>query len=668
MNWVGVNCELRCPVKDLSVEDDQTVCSGHGTCSEAHVEAGIDVSDEDSQRYYMVSEAYRRWYNLCKTNTPLDYFVMPIGDLFEGTVKSEDIRGGVNCERVPQVDDDPTLPFVHRPEIVLEGLRDWVALDGEHDLAGETRFSVLGVSDASDPTLDRQGMFRRHFYTDAGSPTVVQEQTLFVENFQRVALYKSTEDALSAEDIANTGVEVDAEDVGDAGDAATATFFDRLHGYRCGGTEILFKPDVPTAGDCANLCVETDECQCFDYTEYFHSTFAGRCRLAKLGPMEPSAVVRAVQVGNNPGLLERSTTAGGRRHFDAFSQTYVTLSDTRACAAPTASLGANINSVIACAAACEQSTCTYFSFDAFRLLCLRVRTASAACEEGFVDSTAGFYVVSGANQGAPAPVAFTRTASARIFPVNNTRGTFAGAYVGRARPQYTTGIATCDCLSSGAWGYWAGFRCQVRRGYSLEWSCLLLRLPHAPHTHTHTHTTIFFPKTQTCQKWYGTKTCSKRCPGVVAEEACYGQGSCLWGSKDAEGEVWYSAVCLCGSPPAPYSEDLSASGAWEVVTKDLSVEATYIGTVGSREPYEQPENYRFSSSSCGSCQENFGGLNCASTCSFCLYGGKYCRQHRDNVYSISPHTFADTCTLHTNQVRVCFCPTVSACPCRVSAF
>ena len=561
VNWVGVNCELRCPVKDVSVTDDQTVCAGHGTCSEARVEAGIDVTEEDSQRYYMVSEAYRRWYNLCPENTPLDYFVMPIGDLFNGTVRSEDIRGGVNCERVPQQQDDPTLPFVQRPEIVMDGLRDWVALDSEHDLAGETRFTVLGVADVSDPTLDRQGMFRRHFYTASHA---VLEQTMFVQNFARVALYKSSAEVTSAE---NVGSET----------ASTATFFDRLHGYSCGGTEIAYYPEEPTAGDCAKRCVEVAACQCFDYTEYYHSTFAGRCRLAKLGPLVAYPVERAVQVGNNPGLLERSTTTGKRVHFDEFLDSYVTLSDTRSCGAPTTSLGANVNDLNDCAAACARTTCTFFSYDPFRLRCLHVRTATAGCEEGFVDSAAGFYVVSRSDTGAPAPVAYTRTASARIFPVNNTRGTFAGAYVGRARPEYTTSIATCDCLSSAAWGFWAGFRCQ------------------------------------TCQKFYGTKTCSKRCPGVVADEACYGQGSCLWGSKDAEGEVWYQSVCLCGSPPAPYSEDLSASGAWDVVTKDLNVVATYVGTAGAREPYEQPENYHFSSSSCGSCEENFGGLNCAST-------------------------------------------------------
>ena len=156
VNWVGLNCELRCPVKDITVEDDQTVCSGHGTCSEARIFSGYDATEEDSRRYYMVTEAYRRWHNECKENTPIDYFVLPFEN-YPGSVASDQIKGGPNCEKVPQEQDDPTLPFVQRPEIKLDGLVDYVYLDDEHAMSSEMSASeVDGVS-----AFDRRGMFRQ---------------------------------------------------------------------------------------------------------------------------------------------------------------------------------------------------------------------------------------------------------------------------------------------------------------------------------------------------------------------------------------------------------------------------------------------------------------------------------------------------------------------------
>ena len=53
--------------------------------------AGSDATEEDSKRYYMVTEAYRQWHNECPDNTPLEYFVLPFEN-FPGSVASKDIR------------------------------------------------------------------------------------------------------------------------------------------------------------------------------------------------------------------------------------------------------------------------------------------------------------------------------------------------------------------------------------------------------------------------------------------------------------------------------------------------------------------------------------------------------------------------------------------------
>ena len=92
---------------------------------------------------------------------------------------------------------------------------------------------------------------------------------------------------------------------------------------------------------------------------------------------------------------------------------------------------------------------------------------------------------------------------------------------------------------------------------------------------------------------------------------------------DGLGETFQDANCLCGSPPAPYADnELAQVGAWDVQSFDLHVTARYVGLTGTYEPWEDPRNYNFASSSCARCRDRFGGKNCASTCSFCLFGGQ----------------------------------------------
>jgi len=570
VNYVGVNCELRCPVKDLTVEDDQTVCAGHGTCSEARIFAGYDATEEDSKRYYMVTEAYRKWHNECLDNIPIDYFILPFEN-FPGSVASGEIKGGVDCESVPQEQDVLSLPYIQRPEIKLQGLADYVFLDDEKALNEESLKNVVeGVS-----AFDRQGIFRRRYWYNESDGTI-EEQTVFVENYARVsALYNDT-----------------------------TSDYDRYFGYKCG---ILLQPSlqpsvaVETVADCAETCRSVDTCACFHYREFYHRRFRGECVLGTAGPVVPYPVEKVAYVHTTNGFLRKldptssSWATATPTPFDAFTESYVQLhsSDSfpASCRATTSLLGTNVASLDACAALCAGQSasggpCTYFSYDPLSRRCAQVRTTSAECVEGMTPDPAGFYAVSLNNTGAIAPTAYTRSGSARIFPYTVTnRGTLSGTYVGRARPNYETAIASCDCLSNAAWGFWDGHRCH------------------------------------TCQKFYGSKTCSRRCPGVTAaEEPCFGYGKCLWGSKDGEGEEFYQSRCLCGDPAAPYMDDLATVGTWDVEEFELYVKAQFNGLPPS-ESFEDPRNYNFASSSCSGCKEGFGGLNCASTCSYCLFGG-----------------------------------------------
>lgn len=574
VNYVGVNCELRCPVKDISVKDDQTVCSGHGTCSEARVFAGYDATEEDSKRYYMVTEAYRKWHNECQDNTAIDYFILPF-EGFSGSVASSEIKGGVACESVPQEQDDPTVPFLNRPEIKLEGLSDYVFLDDEDALTDDGFLGVLGVSGIAHS--GRQGVFRRRFWQEGDE---LKQQTVFVENYTRVS-------AQSVVDGANDEVQ-----------------YDRFYGYRCGAPlQSSLQPvsSVPTVADCAVICESVSGCECFQYREFYHRRFQGECVLGGEGALVDYPVVKVAYVHTTNGFLQKLDESSSSWHdaplapFDVFENSYVQLhqndNSPTSCRAPTSVLGTNVASLETCAVLCASESasgayCTFFSYDPYSLRCSQVRTVSAECIEGMTPNSAGFYAVSTANTGSISPTAYTRAGSARIFPRSTpTRGRLTGTYVGRARPGFETAIASCDCLSNAAWGYWDGHRCQ------------------------------------TCQKFYGSKTCSRRCPGVTAaKEPCFGYGKCLWGSKDGEGEEFFQSRCLCGNPAAPYVDDLASVGVWEVEEFDLHVETTFNGLPPS-EAYEDPRNYNFASSTCSGCREGFGGMNCASTCSYCLFSG-----------------------------------------------
>ena len=80
---------------------------------------------------------------------------------------------------------------------------------------------------------------------------------------------------------------------------------------------------------------------------------------------------------------------------------------------------------------------------------------------------------------------------------------------------------------------------------------------------------------------------------------------------------------LSAATSAPYADnELAQVGAWDVQIFDLHVTAQYVGLAGTYEPWEDPRNYNFASASCAACKTRFGGKNCASTCSYCLFGGQ----------------------------------------------
>ena len=204
------------------------------------------------------------------------------------------------------------------------------------------------------------------------------------------------------------------------------------------------------------------------------------------------------------------------------------------------------------------------------------------------------------DQGSTAPVAYDKTGSARLFPQNKERGYITGTYYARARPNWVLGLAQCSCSKSFGFGHWAGFACQ------------------------------------TCDKyWGGEASCTKQCPGMLAGEPCFGNGKCLWGSKDGLGKpgTFYDATCLCGDPASPRATDLSLTGTWSVTDYDLRVVATFTKLSAITEYFENPNNYGFADSTCRSCIEKRGGKNCASQCSYCLYGGS-CQFTVSNAISV----------------------------------
>ena len=468
------------------------------------------------------------------------------------------MRGGEDCEYVSQAPDDLTREWIERPEITVTGVRNFQVLDDEHSLADEAY--PLPITGTFDG-FARQGVFRRHFFPG-------DNQTLFVENHTRLTMFV-------------------------AGATTEGEQYERFYGYECGGVALSAQNGVQTAGDCAQLCETNSDCRCFDYRDDYHLAFQGRCRLAGEGSLVAFPVRNVLQLGATMGLLqavEAGSPGGVPAPYDAFTGTHVTLSDTHTCLAPSTSMGTNVDSVESCANLCAQlSGCSFFSYNPFTLKCLNVRTTSANCVEGMSPSDAGFHVTSLQGTGALAPTAYLRGQTARVFPrASYPRGDVSGYYVGRARPDFELAIAQCDCLQNLRFGHWDGFRCQ------------------------------------TCAKFYGTRTCSKRCPGLIAgENPCFGQGSCLWGSVDGLGETFYEANCLCGDPPAPYADnELAQTGAWDVQTFDLHVTAKFVGLSTTYEPWEDPRNYNFASSSCAACKDRYGGKNCASTCSYCLFGGQ----------------------------------------------
>ena len=142
---------------------------------------------------------------------------------------------------------------------------------------------------------------------------------------------------------------------------------------------------------------------------------------------------------------------------------------------------------------------------------------------------------------------------------------------------------------------------------------------------------------------------------MIGGEPCWGNGKCMWGSKDGLGEpgTFYDAICLCGDPPAPKATDLSLTGTWQVDEFDLHVETSFVKINAITEFFENPNNYGFADTQCRACIEQRGGKNCASQCSYCLFGGS-CQfsiadsisvpclctsQYYDTQNGCSPHGF-----------------------------
>ena len=551
--YTGLNCEYACPSMDAE-EDTTATCSGHGTCSEGRITVvQSSVDKEDVLQQYQLSEAWREWYNACPENTPVDYFVLPFGS-FPGAVNQTTMKGGAECVLVPQQKaDDTTKKYVERPVVELIALRDFELLDSERNLDYDTNLTVDGRS--SDALDKREGVFRRRYWNESGW----KSQNVFVEGFDLVQLEDGRQ-------------------------------YEKFPGFRCDGEALGGrKTGILNVGLCAARCEDQDGCVCFDYQENYHSAFFGGCRLAKAGKLHAYPVHKVRRVGASDGLLEKHAD-GDLLPFEEFVESYVVLQADKSCRATAVVIGENVATLEACAKLCDDKNdrgCVFFTWTSQVLRCYQVKTSSSSCPEGFSVDPSGFYAISRVDQGAAAPVAYDASGSARLFPKDKVRGTVSGTFAGRARPEWTIGVAVCSCSRSFSFGHWSGFACN------------------------------------SCLKHWGGESCTRQCAGVVAGEPCFGNGKCLWGSKDGLGEpgTFYDATCLCGDPPAPKASDLALTGTWLVEEKDLHVEVTFQKTSTVTPFFEDPNNYGFSDSTCRSCVEKRGGRNCASQCSTCLFSG-----------------------------------------------
>ena len=559
--------------------NSESICSGHGICSEMRLGPEEDKEEESTKRVYMISKAFRKWHNECEENEKLDYFILPFGD-FNGTVPMEELRGGKDCESVPQQGDDPTQPWVVRPELTgLDYLTDFEMFDSEQDLAAENYGEVDGASDAH----TRTGMFRWRRWEGE------EDQTVFVEDYAVV------------ETITNT-----------------STRFEKFPGFRCGGAFIKQENLLSSVGECAEQCENIEDCACFHWKPNLHTSYVGKCVLTKAGPLIPYEVKLAVEVHGHGGLLREDAENGVPMPFDQFSGAYVEFFKDRACRAPTQVLGSGVTNVPDCAALCaarntaDANSCLYFSYNQQTLTCQLVRTATAECPEGFsTNNPSGFYAIVSAEEGTAGPTAYTSTGSARVFPVSKpTRGRRWGSYTGRARPGYTVGLASCTCTANLAFGYFDGMDCAV------------------------------------CAKFYSTKTCSKKCVGIQPDgSTCFGFGQCIWGLE-------HEGNCMCGSPPAPVGTGLNVGGgAFDIQESDLEVTVKFAPLSTTAEFWEDPRNYRFANKFCSGCQTNYGGLNCASQASYCLYGSS-------PIFTASQTVGVPCQCLDTNN----FSPYHSCCP------
>ena len=551
--FTGQNCEYSCPSLD-SVDDTTTTCSGHGTCSEARmfpVESSVEI--EDVQQQYVLTEAWRKWINACKDSQDIDFLILPFGN-YPGVLDQATIKGGVDCEAVPQqVVDDIKKKYTDRPVIELLAIRDFIATDMERDLDADS-MEVEGRSD--DQGHEREGVFRRRYWNESDT---WKSQNVFVSGYK----------------------EVRVED---------GSMYEMFPGFRCDGEQIgARETGLATVGECGLRCEDLDGCACFDYQEHYHSAFLGGCRLSKPGLLHGFPIHSALQIGAENGLMEKHLD-GDLTPFDEFAETFVELQSDKSCRATTVNIGDNVASVEDCAQVCANrydDGCRYFTWSSEVRRCSEVKTSSSACEEGFNTDPSGFFAVSVVNQGATAPTAYHVSGSARLFPKDKVRGTVSGTYYGRARAEWSIGVGQCSCSKSYGFGHWSGFACQ------------------------------------SCSQYFGGESCTKQCPGIVGGKPCFSNGACLWGSKDGLGVpgTFYDATCLCGEPPAPKSGDLSLTGTWSVESFDLHVEATFQRLSAQTEYFENPNNYGFADAQCRSCIEQRGGRNCASQCSWCLFGG-----------------------------------------------
>ena len=424
--FTGQNCEYPCPSMD-SVEDTTTTCSGHGTCSESRMfPVESSVEKEDVQQQYVLTEAWRKWINACKENQEVGFLVLPFGN-YPGMLDQATIKGGVDCEAVPQqIVDDIKDKFTDRPVIEVLAIRDFIELDTERDLDSES-MEVEGRSD--DQNHERVGVFRRRYWNESNT---WQSQNVFVAGY----------------------AEVQVED---------GSVYEKFPGFRCDGEQIgRRETGLATAGECALRCEDLDGCACFDYQEHYHSAFLGGCRLAKAGLLHGFPIHTALQIGAENGLMEKHQD-GDLTAFEEFTETYVVLQSDKSCRATTVNIGDNVASVEDCAQVCAnryEDGCRYFTWSSDVRRCSEVKTSSSACDEGFNTDPSGFFAVSVENQGSTAPTAYHVSGSARLFPKDKPRGTVSGSYYGRARAEWVIGVAQCSCSKSYGFGYWSGFACQ----------------------------------------------------------------------------------------------------------------------------------------------------------------------------------------------------------------